>query len=200
MKNNNKFNRNQKGAALVVGLALLLVLTIIGVTSMKSALLQEKMSSSLKNRELADSAAMSMLTEVERYLFNYYSIGNNTELDSGSSIVISPRSTESYAFRNTRDMTNGYSNLSGVSINDKFGGILHDEPRFIIEYLGESLATEDGTASLGTTGGEADGGSGDAGASDGSDTLRLYRIVTKANDPKGTIYSMFESVMSIRIK
>ena len=91
MKNTTNMKK-QEGVALVIGLILLLVITVIGINSMKSALLQEKMSSTLKNRELADAAALTMLVAAERYLYNYYSIGNNTTLGTGAPFIVAPDS------------------------------------------------------------------------------------------------------------
>lgn len=180
--------KHQRGAALVVGMSLLLVLTIIGVTAMKSAMMQEKMAATLKNRELADSAAMTMLTAAERFLFNYYATSNNVAIDTDSPPFVDPRSPKSYDFRNNRDMNDGYSEIDGVSINAKFDNQLHDEPRFIIEAL-ESVAGYGDTAEFDQTGGSSN-----------DVETQLFRIVAKANDPKGTTYSLFESVISVRTK
>ncbi|WP_197039167.1 pilus assembly PilX family protein [Guyparkeria halophila] len=55
----------QTGSALVIGLIILLVMTIIGVTTMQTTLLQEKMTGSLRDGDLAFQAAEAALREAE---------------------------------------------------------------------------------------------------------------------------------------
>lgn len=59
-------NRQQKGAVLLVALVMLLLLTIIGVTSMRGTSLQENMANNLKERQLAFQAAEAALRAGER--------------------------------------------------------------------------------------------------------------------------------------
>ncbi len=47
MTHNNKLPKRQSGAALVVAIIILLVLTVIGVSAMSSGILNEKMSNNL---------------------------------------------------------------------------------------------------------------------------------------------------------
>lgn len=58
----------QKGAALVVALVLLLVITILGLSSMRGTSLQERMSANLRDRGLAFQAAEAALREAEASL------------------------------------------------------------------------------------------------------------------------------------
>ncbi len=60
----------QSGAALFVSLIMLLLLTIIGVTSMKSTIMEEKMAGNMINRGLAFQAAESALKDGENVLKN----------------------------------------------------------------------------------------------------------------------------------
>lgn len=56
----------QNGSALIIGLIILLVMTIIGVTTMQTTLLQEKMTGSLRDGDLAFQAAEAALREAEK--------------------------------------------------------------------------------------------------------------------------------------
>ena len=56
----------QQGAVLVVGLIFLLIMTLLGVSSMSTSNLEEKMSGNTRDRELAFQAAESALREAER--------------------------------------------------------------------------------------------------------------------------------------
>jgi Tfp pilus assembly protein PilX len=213
--NKNRTMKQQEGAALVIGVILLMIISVIGITSMKSALLQDRMASGLKNRELADAAAMSLLVEAERWLFDYYIEGNAVALGIGSPFMLSPRSDEAYKFRTERSLVDvagtnedGWDNL--IDINAEFGGILAKNPKFIIEPQDEASfggGAAGGGTSYGITEGEADdgsagstGGSSAADGTEGGGKLSLYRIVVKATDTTGHVISAFESVMSVKVR
>ena len=53
---------NQNGAALIVGLVILIVLSLLGITGMKSSILEEKMAGNLRNQTLAFQTSESCLT------------------------------------------------------------------------------------------------------------------------------------------
>lgn len=208
--NKNRINKKQNGAALVVGIILLMVISVIGVTSMKSALLQDRMASGLKNREIADAAAMSLMVEAERWLFDYYIEGNAVALGVGSPYMLSPRSDEAYTFRTERQLKDvSNSNEDGwdslIDINAKFGGILAKNPKFIIEP--QDNASSGGGGGYGKANGEFEdssagstNGSSAADGTEGGGKLLLYRIVVKATDTTGHIISAFESVMSVKVR
>ncbi len=59
-----------RGAALVVGLLILLVITIIGLSSMRSTLLEERMAGNLRDRARAFEAAEAALRAAEASLLN----------------------------------------------------------------------------------------------------------------------------------
>lgn len=61
-------DRSEQGAALVVALVLLLVITILGLSSMRGTSLQERMSANLRDRGLAFQAAEAALREAEASL------------------------------------------------------------------------------------------------------------------------------------
>lgn len=60
--------RQERGAVLIVSLLILLVLTVLGVTSMQTTLLEEKMAGNLHNRNLAFEAAENALDAGEAYV------------------------------------------------------------------------------------------------------------------------------------
>lgn len=182
-----KSKNKQAGVALAIGIVLLLIISLIGVNSMKSALLQERMAAGLKNREIADAAAMSLLVDIERWLYSYYQTNNGVTLGVGSNYMMVPRGNESYAFKTQRNLSGGW--VGPININSKFNGILAQEPRFIIEPLAGALIS--GTTNFGATNGEG---------IDGDNPMALYRITAKATDTTGNIISGFESVMSVKIR
>lgn len=87
----------QQGAVLVMSLLMLFVLTLIGVSSINTTSLEEKMSGNTRNRHLAFNSAESALIEAEQKIFDfagniktyaqpdgssgYYSAGNGPTID-----------------------------------------------------------------------------------------------------------------------
>jgi len=64
----------ERGAALIVSLLILIVLTLIGVSAMSTSSLEEKMASNTRDLNLAFQAAESALKDAERYIDNLASI------------------------------------------------------------------------------------------------------------------------------
>lgn len=60
----------QRGATLIVALVILAVMTVLGVSTMKSSTLQERMANNARQKLIAESAAESALREAEEWLFN----------------------------------------------------------------------------------------------------------------------------------
>lgn len=61
-------SRSQRGATLMVSLVILSVMTIVGVSTMQSATLQERMASNARQKLVARSAAESALRVAEQFL------------------------------------------------------------------------------------------------------------------------------------
>lgn len=58
----------QKGAALIVSLIILLVMTLIGISGMQTTVLEEKMAGNFKDRNMSLQAAEAALRSAENYL------------------------------------------------------------------------------------------------------------------------------------
>lgn len=63
-----QMNKKQQGSALIVGLILLLVITVLAVSGVRQSLLQERMSGNWHDRNLAFQASEGALREGERWL------------------------------------------------------------------------------------------------------------------------------------
>ena len=61
----NAPHHHQTGAALIISMILLLVMTLIGVTAMQSTVLEEKMAGNYRDQNLAFQAAEAALREAE---------------------------------------------------------------------------------------------------------------------------------------
>ena len=81
---------SQQGATLVIGLVMLILLTIIGVTSMRTTTLEERMAGNLRDHNQAFQAAEAALREAEQKIitgglpiFNGTTPGYEQPVDSG---------------------------------------------------------------------------------------------------------------------
>lgn len=71
----SNFAKCQTGAALVVSLMILLILTLIGVSGMQGTIMQEKMASNTKDRSLAFQSTESAVRDAETYIESLVTIG-----------------------------------------------------------------------------------------------------------------------------
>jgi len=62
--------QNQRGAALIAGLLILVILSILGITTMQSSVLQERMAGNLEQRDVAFQLAEAGLRDAEAWLQN----------------------------------------------------------------------------------------------------------------------------------
>lgn len=184
--------RKQKGATLVMGLMLLLVMTLIGVTAMKTTALEEKMASGLRNKVLAEGGTESALREAESYLWNYFATSNGVALvadEDATFGVYTWEAPDALSFRNSKDWTWDGTEFRYDLTSDSLGmAKLKYRPRFIIEEIVNGIGYA-GLAEFGDDG---------YGASAG--VLRTYRITARSVSGDGNIVEMSESVFSTRTK
>ena len=72
--------KNQTGSALIVSLSILLVLTILGVSAMRTTSLEEKMAGNSRDAQLAFEAAEAALREAEDFIIK--SVNDDAYVDS----------------------------------------------------------------------------------------------------------------------
>lgn len=118
--------RPQHGAALVVSLLFLLVLTMIGVASMQTTTLEEKMAGNMRDRGVALQAAESGIRDAEAFIESVAS----TAAFSGSNGLYGEYHTASSPFLAATWSSNATSRagtaLQGIS----------EAPRYFIRYTG----------------------------------------------------------------
>lgn len=129
----------QTGAALFVSLALLLALSIIGVSAVRSAILQERMTRNAWDGLLAFQAAEAALLEGERHLLEHV---RSTEpfTDAGSAglwTAAPPGEAERWALPGVWDAHGGRS----LSLAQALDGVAR-QPRFILEWLATARPPE----------------------------------------------------------
>ena len=151
MKINHHKLKNQRGSILIVSLMILVVLTMVGVSSMSTSSLQERMAGNFRDRQIAFQAAETALAYAESYAktsINSASIFNDT--NGYYSSYNGP--TNLNAFNSTWWTSTG-SNALPTSIEH-----VRTQPRFIIEYRGDIGESEGTSVNLSGYGESAGGG------------------------------------------
>jgi Tfp pilus assembly protein PilX len=148
MSNLNRY-KHQQGAALAVGLILLLVITLMGYVSMKGTMLQEKMAAGLHNRSLALAGANSAVRDGESFLFNLIDSTNSVNVGGtpngdffGIYSQLSDPSDHTSAVNPNVELfkqRNWTSTAGTIHGNDfttsTYNGALSQQPQYIIEEL-----------------------------------------------------------------
>jgi len=140
----------QRGAVLAISLLILLVMTIIGIASMGSTTLQEKMANNNNQRQIAFQAAEVALRTGEALLIA--NIGSVTDLNTNFSATAPVAGLYSerapivgVATRPLPVGVNIFDDASwltaGNAVSTAAVGTLTQLPRFIIEYMGRAGAT-----------------------------------------------------------
>lgn len=126
--------RRQKGAALLTSLLILLVLTLLAISGMQGAQLQEKMTSAVREGQTALEAAEYAVREAEEYLEqNTVTLGN-----FGTSGGLYTRAN---APDPMDDTTWSSADTKSVAATG-FPGTLAENPRYFVEYIGITSSAE----------------------------------------------------------
>lgn len=141
----------QKGSVLILSLMILVVLTILGVSSMSSTSLQEKMAGNFRDREIAFQAAEMALAHAENYAkTSITSVAAFTDTNGYYTFTNGPTSRN--AFTGTWWESN-YSQILSTTIDE-----VRLQPRFTIEYRNEVGVDEGTSVNIGAYGESTGGG------------------------------------------
>ena len=138
-----KTMKKNTGSVLVISLLILLTLTILGVTALNTTVMEERMSSNTRQRNLAHQAAETALKAAEQWLDNpagnvmlasHIGLFNrNAELYddtvSGRSLNWNINDSDAWTAGNSQAVTTLGSFPSDAAI-------IPGAPRYIIEYIG----------------------------------------------------------------
>lgn len=131
------------GSVLIISMLLLLVLTILGVTALDTTVMEERMSSNTRQRNLAHQAAETALKDAEQWLTN--AAGNVVFQSHISKFAGSDELYDSTIAARALDWdvndTSAWStaNSEAVTTLSSFpndASIIPGAPRYIIEYVG----------------------------------------------------------------
>jgi type IV pilus assembly protein PilX len=185
----------QRGAALVIGLIFLVLISLIATVGMRQSITQERMAGGLRNESLARSGAESAVRLGERVIYDWYLVSNGAAIN-GSGIY---QFNKSYgaAFHaadpGVYDPAAPGVRLFDASINDytsnsDYTSRLAQQPQYVIEVgdrIGEGTAGEGGVAPEGYT----------------NDThLYMFRVTARAAGGTDTVVRTVESTYVARLK
>ena len=163
MKLNQHHNlKNQNGSILIVSLMILVVLTMIGVSSMSTSSLQERMAGNFRDRQIAFQAAEMTLTYAEDFAkdsINSASIFNGT--NGYYAKYTGPTNLNAF---DSSWWTATESQVLPTTIDQ-----VRTQPRYVIEYRGDVGVTEGTSINLSGYGESAGGG-----------TISNFRITVRA--------------------
>lgn len=189
----------QKGAALIVGLIMLLVLTVIGLTAMQGVTMQERMSGNMRDSTMATQSAEVGI----RYIEDSF-LGSMDDLDTGSTYaacagVCQIINASNGTSQPSDDMKNGnvawdaeavnygsFQNAAGITIPAPAGsgmGSIAAIPRLMVEYVAfKSDEFGEGTGVVDDTG------------------LDMYRNSAKANGGTANAEAMLQTIFARRFR
>jgi len=119
----------ERGAVLAISLIFLLLMTLIGLTGMKTTVLEEKMAGNSRNQGLAFQSAETGLHGAERYLNGIVTASDF----SGSINGLVSEVTEDPDYLDSSI----WVDASSVEYNSGLS-IINSDPRYIIKLVGES--------------------------------------------------------------
>ena len=129
--------KKQRGAVLIFCLVFLLVLTMMGVSSMESAVLEERMAGNMQDINAAFQAAESSLQTAENWLanqINWPSTSNNGTTTVWDRDSMDPDTVDSlHWWQDSARDTNAWWGNNGVEVTTVEG--VGSAPHYIIEEL-----------------------------------------------------------------
>lgn len=157
MKSTTQLQKNkQRGSVLVISLLILVVLTMIGVSSMTSSGLQEKMSGNFRDREIAFQSAEMAIAFAETYVKDTINTANLGNANGYYTIGNGPTAKNAFT-GNGGSIANWWTGTNSQVLSTTIAEV-RTQPRFTIEVRGE-VGVEEGTdINLGSYGESTGGG------------------------------------------
>ena len=188
-KYNMQNHYTQQGAVLVMALMMLFVLTLIGVSSISTTSMEEKMSGNTRNRHLAFQAAESNVRDAERIISNNI-LNPTAQFTAGGgangwyTLGTGPSSAEAVTPTWWTTAGNNSTAYLGTSaIQD-----VATRARYTIEYLGET--TQEEASDIEITGGEGGGARG---------SIHTFRITSRGTGLTNNSVVVIQSHFGMRI-
>jgi type IV pilus assembly protein PilX len=136
--------RRQRGAVLIISLLILLVMTVLGVASMGTTTLQERMANNNRQQQVAFQAAEAALRTAEAFLAgnvsNITTLKNNFNSGAPVTGLYAPRAPvtgmATYPLPAAFNIYNDADWLTGNTVPVPTVASVTQKPRYIIEYVG----------------------------------------------------------------
>lgn len=132
----------QRGATLVIALVILLVMSLIGIATMKGSTLQERMAGNARQKAVAKNAALTAMREAELWL--QASVQNPAAINSFDGSTTGLYSTVSPPGRQKAKTDFDVTDPSewtgkGVASTVLSADLVSAQPKYIIEYIGRDI-------------------------------------------------------------
>jgi len=149
-KNRVSFNRNQSGVALIMSLVMLLIITILGLSSVQTTTLQERMARNARDTNLAFQATEAAIRDAETLVETFNSLidfGDDPRVNP-SQCYNSPSAAVGFYYQRGYNCS---SNWSGVNWSSGTGFItsatlisnVAEQPKYIVEHVKTVVTGED---------------------------------------------------------
>lgn len=202
-------SNRQRGAALVVGLIFLALVSMIATVGMRQSIMQERMAGGLRQESLARAGAETGARAGERSLFDFFATSNGVARGVGAVGDAVMRSNQATAIDFREAPLDEFFTTGATAVDEAMVDLvdgapataaLAEQPVFIVEELGkvrppESPAAGEGGAT-GSANYEGSGGVSPAGNAD----LYLYRITARATGGIDTVVRTVETTFVARKK
>ena len=130
-----QFPRSQRGAALMVVLILLLIMTLLGLTSLRGTMMEQRMSANAYDRNLSFQAAEAALREGEAVLAPGVDV---TQFSAGCTNGMCTQQTAATGtLERWSNSATTWQNVSGTTLTTQLATEAGaGTPQYIIEYMG----------------------------------------------------------------
>lgn len=118
---------NQRGAVLIAGLMILVILSLLGITTMQTATIEEKMANNMGQRQRAFQAAEAGLRQAETRLSGLGGIDPTLP-------ILTPATAGNTYLWNTANRWSGTNSEVATDANLIIDGVV-EQPRYIVELL-----------------------------------------------------------------
>lgn len=144
-------NKREQGAVLIVALIMLLIMTLIGVSSMQGSTFQERMTANAKDKFTSQLAAESALRAGEQFLStqDVSTLANVSDLVNNQDAMYSFRAINASnpAIAIVIDVEDDTAWNNGNSVETSAVSLgLSQSPRYLIEFLGTDIPGENDAA------------------------------------------------------
>lgn len=132
----SRANARQAGAALVVALVILLVLTVLGVTAMETSNMEQEMGIQYHDQQLAFQAAEGALVDAQNYIQSQTLTANSFTAGCDNGLCL-PANPVSGAYPVWSDPTLNVWGTAGLHKTGSYqASNVSQQPEYIIEWMG----------------------------------------------------------------